>query len=125
MKNQVERRRWPRGLHETPITTKVLSSTSPSIAPGHTFQSSSQDISKEGLCLRVNTPVHPGTELELWIISAHHKDTLVLPGVVRWTLPIKNDPTLHQIGVELASDPAADLVKWQTMVAELSDPGKK
>jgi hypothetical protein len=119
MTKNSERRRWPRGLHESPITTKILSSTSPALSPGHTFESSSLDISSRGLCLRVNTPVHVGTELEMWIISSRHKDTLVLGGAVRWCLPIKGDPSLYQIGVELLQKPVADFVRWQKVAKDL------
>lgn len=120
MTNPAERRRWPRERHETPITAKVLASTSASLAPGHTFESSTRDISQSGLCLRVNTPVHAGTELAFWLISSHHRDTLVLSGVVRWSLPVQGDPTLYQIGVELSDQPAGDYGKWKKMVADLT-----
>lgn len=122
MSDPADRRRTPRGMHEEALITKVISSTDPKILPGRTFISRTADISLQGLRLRLNHEPAIGTVFEMWIVSHHHQGTVVLSGVVRWTRPAPQDGYSHQAGVELASEPPVDHVKWQQIVSDLLPP---
>jgi hypothetical protein len=109
-------------MHEEALITKVISSSDPKILPGRTFISRTADISSQGLRIRLNHEPAIGTIFEMWIVSHHHQGTVVLSGTVRWTRPAARDGYSHQAGIELASEPPVDYVKWQQIVSDLLPP---
>ena len=115
-----DRRKETRSAHRMDLTLKVIDSTSRAIRPGHTFEAGTADISRKGVRIRTSQVVPVDTRLELWIISSRHRETLVLPAAVRWSLPVEDDPTLCEAGLEIVADACPDYLRWIEMVDDLT-----
>ena len=120
MSTAAERRRSPRRTLQQPLTIKVIESSTRAIAPGHTVQAQTTDVSETGVRVRLLNAVPVGAELELWIISPVQRETLVMSGQVCWCLSAPDDATLHQAGIEISKRPTADFQKWKKLVAGLA-----
>jgi c-di-GMP-binding flagellar brake protein YcgR len=120
MKSPAERRKAPRTRHAQALTLKVVESTTRALAPGHTLQAHTADVSDTGVRVHLMTAVPVGAELELWVIPLQQRETLVLKGRVCWCLAEADDATRYQAGVEIAHRPAAEYQKWRELAARVN-----
>ena len=107
MTNGSERRRMPRAAHEQALTLKVINSSTRSISLGHTFQAQTRDVSDNGVRIRLLTAVPVGAEIEMWVIAAAQRETLVVGGRIRWCRALPDDATRYEAGVEISRQPTA------------------
>ena len=122
MSDGTERRKQPRLEREDSLFIRVASGSGEAIDEGQTVRCSTENVSQDGLRIRLPEAVPEGTLLELWIRVTGRPGTFLLKGVSKWAKG-QDDGTV-QVGIQLAEDPAEDMGAWRAMVAEKLGPDR-
>ncbi len=109
-----DRRNHPRLDGDEALFVRVSSAGGETIDEGHTVRCSSENLSLDGLCLRLSEPIPEGTLLELWIRVKDHAGTFLLTGMTKWVKIRESGGAL--VGIQLVEDSAGDLGAWRAMV---------
>ncbi len=83
----------------------------------------SEDLSADGMRLRIDRPLALGTRLQLWIKLYGQRGTFMLEGLVRWVEADRVDEETYLIGVELTTyDPRLAGIEqgWPDVVAKIA-----
>lgn len=120
MSGDSERRRQPRVERDDTLFIRIASATGEEIEGGQTVRCSSENVSQDGLRIRLAAAVPEGTFLELWIRVANQPGTFLLKGVTKWAKVQEDGSVL--VGIQLDEDSAQDMGAWRAMVAEKLGP---
>ncbi len=120
MSDETERRRQPRLELDDALFVQVGSANGEVVQEGQTVRCSTENVSLDGLRIRLPEAVAEGTLLELWIRVADRPGTFLLEGMTKWAMAQEDGSAL--VGIQLADEPAEDIEAWRAMVAEKLGP---
>ena len=121
MSGDAERRRQPRIERDDTLFVQIASASGEEVEKGQTVRCTAENISQDGLRIRLSQAVPEGTFLELWIRVTDRPGTFLLKGVSRWAKAQDDGSVL--VGIQLDEDLAQDTGAWRAMVAEKLGPG--
>ena len=121
MSHDTDRRRQPRLERDDTLFVRIASATGEAIEEGQSVRCSTENVSQDGLRIRLSEAVPEGTFLELWIKFSDRPGTFLLKGVTKWSRRRDDDTVL--VGIQLADDSVEDMAAWRATVAEKLGPG--
>ncbi len=116
MSDETERRRQPRLERDDTLFVRIASASGEEVDEGQTVRCSTENVSQDGLRIRLPAALPEGTFLELWIRVANRPGTFLLKGVSKWAKAQDDGSTL--VGIQLTDDSAEDMGAWRALVAE-------
>ena len=111
-----DRRRHPRLDRDDTLFVRVASASGEAVEGEQAVRCSTENVSRDGLRIRLPEALPEGTFLELWIRVTDRPGTFLLKGVSKWAKAQADGSAL--IGIQLAEESAEDLGAWRAMVAE-------
>ena len=112
-----DKRMHPRTQSDDRLFTQIVLSADEPEAVGTTLSCTAVNLSVGGIQFRTDTPVTPGTLMDLWVDVRTRPGKFFLSGEVRWSRPTGETDTagkeLWFIGVQLKSGAATDIVDWR------------
>ncbi len=116
MSEETERRRQPRLDRDDALFVRVGWANGKVVEEGQTVRCSTENVSSDGLRIRLPEVVPDGTFVELWIRVTGRPGTFLLKGTTRWAMTQEDGSAL--VGIQLAEEPDEDIGAWRAMVAE-------
>ncbi len=116
MSDATERRRQPRLDRDDALFVRVGWADREVVEEGQTLRCSTENVSSDGLRVRLPEVVPEGTLVELWIRVTGRPGTFLLKGTTRWSTALEDGSAL--VGIQLAEEPAEDIEAWRALVAE-------
>ncbi len=120
MNEETERRGQPRLQRDDALFVPVGSANGDAVQEGQTVRCSTENVSPDGLRLRLPEAVPEGTIVELWVRVTDRPGTFLLKGMTKWAMAQEDGSVL--VGIQLAQEPAEDIGAWRAMVAETLGP---
>ncbi len=120
MSDETERRRQPRLKREDALFVRVDSADGEVVHEGQTVRCSTENVSLDGLRIRLPEVVPEGTLVELWIRVTDRPGTFLLKGTTRWAAAQEDGSAL--VGIQLAEEQADDIGAWRATVAKMLGP---
>lgn len=118
-----ERRRIPRLSRHEKLFIRIASSQEHPELVGNTLRSSIDDLSPEGLRVRLQHPLEQGCTLELWVKLSDHPGSYLLTGEIMWQAGAPDDQGSYVTGLRLLDGFGEDHGLWQEQTGALEDPG--
>ncbi len=120
MSDETDRRRQPRLERDDALFVRVGSVNGEVTQEGQAVRCSTENVSRDGLRIRLPDVVPEGSLLELWIRVADRPGTFLLQGLTKWVTLQEDGSAL--VGIELAEEPGEDVGAWRAMVTEKLGP---
>lgn len=117
-----ERRKVPRVSRREKLFIRIASSADHPELVGTTVRGTTDDLSSEGLRIRLGHPVERGCTLELWVKLSDQPGSFLLTGQVMWQSPEADAEGLHVTGLRLLDGFGEDQGAWRLRTG--SDPGE-